>query len=419
MRHIGMKVLYVTQYFSSKPTHASTVTTYEIVKRLSERGHDVSVISAHSPALATVYRENAKQPSTIGLTPSLRFSARWYNGFTTLFTHTLAHVPLIANALFVNQFHEKFDVIISMYHPTHLATISAYLLACILKLPLVVKIHDFYYLPLPGDVWEPNLTRRIYNVVLGELNMRVLKRSSAILAQGWELIEAAKREGVNEEKLILFPNGVDTEVFRPRKESSRLRNELGLDDKSVILFLGGLYRGRHPELMVKALPRIIRETEDAVVLFVGEGPEKSKLFSLVRRLGVTDSVKFLGGVDHSVVHEFISLAEVTVGPLTVTPYPSFFAGIPLSVLEYMAAEKPVIASRGGVSESLLIDGYNGVLFNPGDVNGLSLSVVKLIKNPELSNSMGRNARKHIEKLYSWDILIARLEKVLDSLISAD
>ena len=414
-----MKVLYITQYFSSKPMHASTVTTYEIVKRLSERGHDVGVISASRPTLLTVYSENPKKPSEMELIPVPKFDARWYDGFATLFSHTFLHLPLIANALLLNQLYEKFDVIISMYHPTHLATVSAYLLSRILKLPLVVKIHDFYYLPFPGEAWEPSLARRIYNVSLGELNMYVLKRSNIILAQGMELIEFAMREGVDEEKMILFPNGVDTSVVVPGKESRQLRYKLGLDGKSVILFLGGLYWDRHPELLVEALPKIVHETENVMVLFVGEGPEKSKLFNLSRRLSVSNFVKFIGGVEHSVARKFISLADVAVGPLTISPYPSFYSGIPLSVLEYMAAEKPVITCRGGVSKSLVIDGYNGIVLNPGDVSGLSSSLIKLIKDPGLSKSIGRNARKHVEKLYSWDILIARLDKVLNSLVPAD
>jgi len=86
--------------------------------------------------------------------------------------------------------------------------------------------------------------------------MRVLRRSTAILAQGSELIEAAKREGVDEKKMILFPNGVDIRRFRPRRKPSQLRKKLGLDGKAVILFLGGLYEERHPELLVKSLPRI-------------------------------------------------------------------------------------------------------------------------------------------------------------------
>jgi len=409
-----LKVLYVTQYFSSKPTHASTVTTYEIVKRLSERGHDVCVIPAHSPTLTKIYRKNAKQPLNLDLFPNLRFSAKWYDGFTTLFTHTLLHVPLVTNALLVNQFYEKFDAVMSMYHPSHLATMSAYLVSRILKLPLVAKVHDFIV-----RVREPRTIRRIYDVVLGDLNLRVLKRSNAILLQSQELMNIAKGEGVDEEKMIFFPNGVDTSIFRLGINSDGLRKRLGLNGKTVILFLGGLYRGRHPELLVKALPNIIRQVRDAKVLFVGEGPEKSKVVSLIRSLGVSDSVKFVGGVEHSDIHKFISLAHVAVGPLTITPYPSIYGATPLTVLEYMASEKPVIVCRGAVSENLVTNGYNGIVLNPGDVNELSSAVVNLINDQRLAKSIGRNARRHIENVYSWDVLITKLERVLNSLVSAN
>jgi glycosyltransferase involved in cell wall biosynthesis len=409
-----MRVLYVTQYFSSKPMHASTVTTYEIVKRLSERGHDVGVISAHSPMLIRVYTKNRRQPADIMLPLGARFDAKWYNGFTTLFTHTLAHIPLIATALFVNQFYEKFDVIISMYHPSHMATVSAFFLSRVLKLPLVAKIHDFIV-----EAWEPFTIKRIYNVVLGDLNLRVLKRCDAILVQSRELMSFAKREGVDEEKMLFFPNGVDTEVFRPGIGSDELRKRLGLDGKTVILFLGGLYRGRHPELLVKALPEILRESKDLMVLFVGEGTEKPKLISLVQRLGVSDFVRFVGSVEHSVTHKFVSLADVAVGPLTVTSFPSIYGSTPLTVLEYMACEKPVIVCRGAVSKSLVIDGYNGMLLDPGDVNGLSAAIINLIKDRRLAKSIGRNARRHIEDVYSWNVLIMKLEKVLKSLVWAN
>jgi len=291
--------------------------------------------------------------------------------------------------------------------------VSAYLLSRILNLPLVAKIHDFIV-----EAWEPFTIKRIYNVVLGDLNLHVLKRSSAILVQSQELMNVAKRDGVDEEKMIFFPNGVDTGIFRSGIKSNKLRKRLGLDGKTVILFLGGLYRGRHPELLVKALPDIIREAEDLVVLFVGEGTEKPKLLSLVRRLGVSNFVKFVGSVEHSVAHKFVSLADVAVGPLTITSFPSIYGATPLTVLENMACEKPVIVCRGAVSESLVIDGYNGIVLNPGDVSELSAAVVNLIRDQKLSKSIGRNARRHIETVYSWDVLITRLERVLSSLVSA-
>ena len=408
-----MKVLYVTQYFSSKPDHASTVTTYEIVKGLAQRGHEVGVVSAHSPGIARIYGGRMDSPRVIHAFPVPQFSPRWYDGFSTFLTHTLLHVPLVGNVMFVDRFYEDFDAVISMYHPTHLATVSAYLLSRILKLPLVVKIHDFII-----EAAVPQTLRRMYNVVLGSANMRVLKRSSAVLVQSRELMQVVKKVArVDEKKLIDFPNGVDTNLFRPHVKSEPLQKELGLEGKTVLLFLGALHRGRHPELLIKALPDIVREIRHLKVLFVGEGPQKSELMSLAARLGVSNSVGFVGTVAHSQVPEIISLADINMGPFSVDYNPANFGCIPLTILESMACEKPVIVSRGFVSESLVIDDYNGVLFEPGDVDGLSSAVISLTEDQRFSRVIGRNARRHVEKAFSWDVLITRLESLLNSLVN--
>jgi len=408
-----MKILYVTQYFSQEPVHASTVTTYEIVKRLAQIGHTVYVISAFSPGTVRIY-EGVNRCRSVGFSPIPEFAAKWYNGFTTLLTHTLFHVPLVITSMRLNNFCKGLDAIISMFHPTHMATVSAHLLSTVLRKPLVVKIHDFII-----EATEPNMLKRTYNKVVGNLSLRILKKGNAILVQSSELMNVVKGQtGIDEKRMVIFPNGVDSRLFRPRINVEDLRRRLGLEGKSVVLFLGGLHEGRHPELLVKALPNIVREVKHARILFVGEGPDKSKLLSLANHLGVSDHVRFVGSVKHSMVPEFISLADVTVGPLTLVYHSTMYGSTPRTVSEYMACGKPVVVPRGAVSDSLVIDGYNGVLFEPGDVDGLASAVINLIEDKSLRDYIGHNARTHVEKIISWDVLIERLEKLLYSLANS-
>ncbi len=408
-----MKLLYVTQYYSAEPTHASTVTTYEIVTRLAQRGHSVAVVSADSPGILRIHRKGSNSVQVVKILPIPLLTTQWYDGFTTLFTHTLAHVPLIATTLLFHQRHtrERFDAIISMYHPTHLATVSASLLSRILKLPLVVKIFDFII-----ETIEPNRLKRMYHLALGRVNVDMLRRSgSPILVQSPELRDVIMDQGrVSNERLIVFSNGVDVDLFRPDIPCSELRESLQLEGKNVVLFLGGLYRQRHPELLIKALPAIVHRVKDIMVLFVGAGPERLGLMALAERLSVNDFVKFLEPVKHSLVPKLISLADVTVGPLSVTRLPTIYGSTPLTVLEYMACGKPVIVSRGAVSESIIINDYTGIQIEPGDVRGLSLSIIDLIENQVASETLGRNARSHVQKVSNWNILISRLEGILNS-----
>ena len=408
-----MKLLYVTQYFSPQPVHASTVTTFEIVKRLAQKGHEVYVISPFSPGTVRMY-EDTNECRFINFFPIPEFETKWYDGFTTFLTHTFFHVPLVITSMRLYDSCEGFDAIISMFHPTHMATAAAYLLSTVLKTPLVVKIHDFII-----EAAEPNMLKRTYNKVLGNLSLRVLKRGCAILVQSPELMDVVKQQtGIDENRMVIFPNGVDTRLFRPGIKADELRERLGLEGKSVVLFLGGLHKGRHPELLMKALPNIVNEVRNLELLFVGEGPDKSELMSLANNLGVSDYVKFVGSVSHLMVPEFISLADVAIGPLTVAYDSTMYGSTPRSVSEFMACEKPVVVPRGAVSESLVIDGYNGVLFEPGDIGELSSAIVSLIEDKNFRNYVGHNARKHVEKVASWDILIARLENLLCSLANA-
>lgn len=408
-----MNILYITQYFSSEPTHASAVTTYEIVKRLADNGHKVCVISARSLGTIRIYEKTGYCRVTKVL-PIPEFDWKWYHVFLNFITATLAHAPVITEALYVNQFHQDFDVIVSMFHPTHMATVSAYILSKILKLPLVVKVHDFVI-----ETREPHALKRIYNVVVGKMNFQVLKKSSSILVQSRQLMSLMKKlGGVDEKKMVVFPNGVDTNLFKPGIESDPLREELGLENDTLLLFLGVLCRARHPELLIEALPDIINEIKNVKVLFVGEGPQKPKLLSLAVSLGVRDHVRFVGSVDHSAVPKFISLADIAIGPLSPTSDITAYGAAPLKVLEYMACGKPVVVCWGQVSQSLVIDRYNAVLFQPGDIRGLSSAVVDLINDRSFAKYIGHNARRHVKKLCSWDVLMPRLEKLLSSLIES-
>jgi len=260
----------------------------------------------------------------------------------------------------------------------------------------------------------------MYHLALGNINVRVLKSSnSVILVQSPELRDVIKEEcAVDDLRLAIFPNGVDTNVFSPGIKCDELKRKLGLEGKTVILYLGALYRPKHPELLVKALPRALQENKDLMLLFVGDGPEKSKLMLMAEHLGLHDFVKFIGSIEHASVPELVSLADVAIGPLTVSSRPSIYGSTPLSVLEYMACERPVIVSAGAVSKSLVIDGHTGVLVQPGDVDELSSAILDLVTNKKLSGIIAQNGRKHVEKTCSWNVLISRLETVLNQVLDS-
>lgn len=406
-----MNILYVTQYFSLRPVHASTVTTYEIVKGLAERGHNVTVVSPHSPGVFFSFEKNARNVKVIKAIPFPKSKAQWYDGFGTLLSHTVAYVPLIINASVVSHRYGHFDVIISMYHPSHMASFSAYLLSRIFKLPLVIKTHDIYS-------FTSNLLKSLYLHSLNSLYRVILKRAECILVvSNYLKFKVTETHKLERHKVLVFPNGVNVRRFRPRIDSNSLRSSLGVMNKKVILFIGAITKDRGLDLLVKAMPKILLRNSNAIVLIVGEGPQKSNLKKLARDIGVERLVQFVPPVGHNEIPRYISLAEITVGPL-VARFETL-GSVPRKVLEYMACAKPVVSCQGGVAQDLIIDRCNGFLIQPENVQELASVVSDILRDPNLSKEIGLNARNYIVKFYEWDTIMNDFEKVLRAIVMGD
>jgi len=394
-----MNVLYVTQYFSFSPTHASAVTTYEIVRRLAKRGHKVTVL-VPSLDLGGARVQPSKNIKVVTLTLS---DANHKSLLSYGLTCTVLYAPLIVNALKGSDQ----DVIISMYHPSHLATFSAYTMSRFWKLPLIVKVHDL----LP-DVTDPNISSRAYKKAMFRLNSTFLKRASFVLVPSTELINfAVEVYGVSEDKLVLFPNCVDVLKFNPDIRSDHLRRILGLEHRKVLLYVGRISRVRGLEYLIRAMPTIVKEEPDVRLLIIGEGPEKSNLIALSKRLGIDDFVMVMNEVSHNFMPKYIASADVAIGPLTASPLT--VGSVPIKVLEYMACEKPIVACRNGVSNDLITNGHNGMLISPENIGELSSMIIRLLEDVELAGHIGRNAREHVISFYDWGVIIERLENLLN------
>lgn len=401
------RVLYVTQYFSFTPTHAAAVTTYEIVRRLAKNGHKVTMLVPnfeHSGSERSVVTEpsllnNVNVVAATSLPLKERESLMWYG-----LTCSVLYAPLFLKAL---KNRSKYDVIVSMYHPSHLATFCAYMISRILKLPLLIKVHDL----LP-DTMDPNLFRRVYKKTMFNLYSAFLKKGDFVLVPSIEWVNLAEKVyNVSKEKMILFRNGVDTEKFNPNVECKQIREVLGLENKSVVLFAGRFSRIRGLEHLCKAVPSIVEREPNARFLIIGEGgSEKLRLYHLLKRLGVDRFVVFVDEVEHDMVPKYVCLADVTIGPLEALPIT--IGTLPIKVLEYLACGKPVIACHGGFSRGLVVNDHNGVLVRAGDVQELASAIIALLVNHELVKRLGRNARKHVERFYDWDIIIEVLENML-------
>jgi glycosyltransferase involved in cell wall biosynthesis len=174
-------------------------------------------------------------------------------------------------------------------------------------------------------------------------------------------------------------NGIDVERFARPSDRQAKRREIGLPSDAWILgTVGNLRVEKNQELVLRALPEVLREIPEARVVLVGDGERRARLEALARELNVSDRALFLG-VRMDVPDLF--------GAFDVYCLPSHFEGMPLSVLEAMAARKPIVATRVPGTEDLIVDDVTGLLTPANDAAALARTVVRLHRDRALSDRL--------------------------------
>jgi len=196
----------------------------------------------------------------------------------------------------------------------------------------------------------------------------------------------------------IIPNGVDLERFNPQVP---VFNEF-CNRKNKILYLGRLDRRKGLIELINALPIVREEIKDALLIVVGKGPLEDDCRKLVRDLNLSDAVIFKGYAKRDDIPSYYSSCDVYCSPALGGE--SF--GIVL--LEAMAVGKPVVCSRIPGYDRVIIDGYNGLFFDPKNPDDIAQKIVNVLKNSELKNKLINNGKEFV-KDYSWQSVAKRIE----------
>ena len=146
---------------------------------------------------------------------------------------------------------------------------------------------------------------------------------------------------------------------------------------------------------------------DAAFLLAGEGELSDSLRALARDLGVEDSTYFLGRCEN--VAELLSISEVCV-------LSSKAEGFSNSILEYMAAARPVVVTDVGGAREVVVEGETGYLVPSGDDTTMAARLIALLRDPEKARLMGRTGRQVVEEKFSCEAQLARTEEIYDRLL---
>ena len=267
--------------------------------------------------------------------------------------------------------------------------------------PSVVTVHDLIEYTHPQSVGAGVINRYLLSGI---------SRASHIIA----VSEYTKAQlitvfGISSDNITVIPNAVSAD-FYPLEDSliHTVREEYGIKaDTKVILTVGS----DHPRKNIATALRAFAKNSSSDVVFIKAGSPgvaggKESFLSLAENLGVLDKVMYLGEVSKNRLRELYNLADVFV-------FPSLHEGFGMPVLEAMACNTPVIASR---SESLPeVIGGAGILHEAMDVQGFAKSIVSVLGDSSLSDNLIKLGRERLSH-FSWDVSAERELEVYEKIL---
>jgi glycosyltransferase involved in cell wall biosynthesis len=204
--------------------------------------------------------------------------------------------------------------------------------------------------------------------------------------------------GVNPEKIVVNPNGVDVERFRPGVGGAEARHELGIRDDEVVAGFVGTFGPWHGVEKLAAAIKLVPANLPVRFLLVGSGSLHSPV---EQQLEGDGRVIFTGAVGHERVPKLLDACDLLVAPHVPLADGSEFFGSPTKIFEYMAMGEGIVASRLGQIGEVLVDRETALLVEPGNVDELTSAIVELIQSEKLRVSLGRKAREVAERKHTW------------------
>jgi glycosyltransferase involved in cell wall biosynthesis len=207
-------------------------------------------------------------------------------------------------------------------------------------------------------------------------------------------------------QLKVIYNAVPIERYNTIPEPS-LRSEIKPDP--IILAVGRLIPDKAYDLLLEAAHQILARHPGAQFRFVGQGTELAALQAQAQRLGIEQQVQFLGM--RRDIPQLLAECDIFV-------LPSHREGLPLSVVEAMAAARPVIITDVGGNRELVTHNENGIIIAPGNANLLATALTDLLEHPERWNLLGSAGRRRILQHFTMETMVQQYQAIYNRLAKA-
>lgn len=240
---------------------------------------------------------------------------------------------------------------------------------------------------------------------------KILLHADVIISPSRHYINESNFLGKYKDKIVVIPNGVNLKDFDIPYDKEECRRKLNLPvNKKIVLFLSYLSPYKGPDILIKAMTRIVKAIPDTELVFVGKGAMMTELKALSEILQIEKNVIFTGFVDDDLRAFYYKAADVFCLPSTLNT-----EVFPLVLLEASASGLPMVVSDLETFNCIIEEGCNGLISKKRDDKNLADAIIFLLENEDIRKKMGIVARNKVE-IYSWGNIAEETEKIYDSLI---
>jgi len=286
------------------------------------------------------------------------------------------------------------DMGVAVVHGLDIYSSMAQMAVCFARrhqIPCVLTCHSVIESPLLIYLHRPMLL--------------TLRKADCVIAVSQTSARFCRSLGLPEERIVVVPNGVDLSCFNRKVDGSLIRKQLSLDNSPLVVTALRLIKRKNPAQLISAFAKVLKVIPDAKLVIAGSGREKDNLTRQVKRLNITNSVFLPGILLKEQIAQLMALANVFV-------LPSRTEAFGLAALEAAATGVPVVCPNSGGIPEVFQNGFDALLYPPGDDSTMAESMIRLLQYKELARKLGENGIRTAGK-FTWEIAARRMLQVYE------
>ena len=288
------------------------------------------------------------------------------------------------------------------------------------KIPFIYEVRGFIEESILANSkiqksYDPRLLSYRYSKIKGK-ETEIMRNSDLVITLSEPMKQELIKRNIDKNKIKIISNGVDTGLLKPVKVNVKLKEKLNLNEKFIIGFIGDMRWLEGLDILIKALPFILKETQNIGIVLIGN-VEKEYLKYLKRlsnELKVSKYISFLGVIPHDEIKEYYSIIDIIV--LHRLNFKLSRLVTPLKQLEAMAFKTIVIASDLPALRDTIKPKETGDLFKPENPKELASKILYYLSNPAEKRKIEDFARSYVDNNLSWKKIIPKYEIIYRELL---